>query len=930
MTRTIGVLLCALSLAAALGIPGSGPASAASDERLISVPGTNLSLKLWQDRTESSGFGTFYEIRRNGDILRRAQASYELGLRYAHFDPLQDTPAVDPALAADAGTRLYIVQFVTQPLLEFNDDIVRLGGSVRHYIAQFAYLVVMDDAAYAQIAALPYVRWVGPYHPAYRLEEAILQGLNGAGLPVQRYNIQALTVEEKFVIADRIAALGGTVNRADAGKFLVEATLNQDQLIQVAHFNEVNFIDVWGPYESDMDITRQIGGANFLESVTGFSGEDVRGEIFDGGCQTGHVDFQHHPIVMHGPASIDAHGTACMGINFGNGTGNAQARGLLPDGQGIFADYSNWGLNGTNRYTCSMQLPQAPYYAVFQTASVGSPQTTQYTTISAEADAWSFDSDVLHCQSQSNLGNQNSRPQAWAKNYVSGGGIYHYNTLDRADDMWNGGASIGPASDGRIKPTFTHFYDQVFTTYTTSTTGYGTFSGTSNATPTIAGHFGLFFQMWDGGLFGNTVIPGGSVFQNRCHPTTAKAMLIVSAYQYPFTGTTHDKTRTHQGWGMPDLQKLYNMRNQIYFVDETDVLLPFGSTQHTVTVNAGTPELKIAMVYADPPGNPSVQTQHRINDLTLKVTSPTGTVYWGNRGLYDGVWSTTGGSADTKNTEECVFIQNPGAGQWIIEVQANELIQDAHLETPGVIDADYGLAVMGVAPAAAPNVTISMTPINPPIQIPASGGSFSFNIGVTNNETTPSTFDAWVMVQLPSSAWYGPVLGPVSLTLPASGSLTRTRTQSVPASAPTGLYTYEGRVGVYPATIWDSDNFTFTKSSVGDGILVNSWENDGDGFEPYLTPTAWAETPTTFSLAQNYPNPFNPTTTLEFKLPQATRVVLAVYDVSGKLVATLVDGYREAGVHKLTFDGSALTSGIYIYRITAGDFNASGKMILMK
>ena len=56
------------------------------------------------------------------------------------------------------------------------------------------------------------------------------------------------------------------------------------------------------------------------------------------------------------------------------------------------------------------------------------------------------------------------------------------------------------------------------------------------ATPIIAGHAGLFFQMWADGIFGNEVIPGGTVFENRLHMTTAKAVLINNAQQYPFSG----------------------------------------------------------------------------------------------------------------------------------------------------------------------------------------------------------------------------------------------------------------------------------------------------------------------------------------------------------------------------------------------------------
>ena len=86
----------------------------------------------------------------------------------------------------------------------------------------------------------------------------------------------------------------------------------------------------------------------------------------------------------------------------------------------------------------------------------------------------------------------------------------------------------------------------------------------------------------------------------------------------------------------------------------------------------------------------------------------------------------------------------------------------------------------------------------------------------------------------------------------------------------------------------------------------------------------------TYSLSQNYPNPFNPTTTIKFSLPKDGLVKLVVYDVLGKEVATLVNGGQTAGNYEVTFDASKLTSGIYFYKITSGDFSDVKKMMPMK
>lgn len=88
--------------------------------------------------------------------------------------------------------------------------------------------------------------------------------------------------------------------------------------------------------------------------------------------------------------------------------------------------------------------------------------------------------------------------------------------------------------------------------------------------------------------------------------------------------------------------------------------------------------------------------------------------------------------------------------------------------------------------------------------------------------------------------------------------------------------------------------------------------------------------PKSFDLKQNYPNPFNPTTKIAFDLPQASNVELSVYDMLGRKVATIVNERMTAGSHTMSFDASRLASGMYIYRIDAGSFTSTRKMMLIK
>ena len=135
--------------------------------------------------------------------------------------------------------------------------------------------------------------------------------------------------------------------------------------------------------------------------------------------------------------------------------------------------------------------------------------------------------------------------------------------------------------------------------------------------------------------------------------------------------------------------------------------------------------------------------------------------------------------------------------------------------------------------------------------------------------------------------------------------------------------------------------FSWTPELVGPMEGTLSLINNATDPDPYLLPirgvgisVGIVETPgakpTTYSLGSNYPNPFNNTTKFAFSLPVNGNVSLKVYDIQGQEVANLADGWIGAGTYEVSFDASGLTTGVYVYSLTAGDFTASGKMVLMK
>jgi len=130
--------------------------------------------------------------------------------------------------------------------------------------------------------------------------------------------------------------------------------------------------------------------------------------------------------------------------------------------------------------------------------------------------------------------------------------------------------------------------------------------------------------------------------------------------------------------------------------------------------------------------------------------------------------------------------------------------------------------------------------------------------------------------------------------------------------------------------------YTFVFSDIGDSVFHYDCQIHPTQMQGTVTvaPLSTAEAPAkpaqSFSLNQNYPNPFNPVTNIRYDLARNAMVTLEVFDVLGQKVAEPVNGPVEAGSHEVSFDGSALPSGVYIYRLTADGISLHRKMMLLK
>ncbi len=132
-----------------------------------------------------------------------------------------------------------------------------------------------------------------------------------------------------------------------------------------------------------------------------------------------------------------------------------------------------------------------------------------------------------------------------------------------------------------------------------------------------------------------------------------------------------------------------------------------------------------------------------------------------------------------------------------------------------------------------------------------------------------------------------------------------------------------GGTGV--ATMADGSRFFVTDSYNGTTRVYKKVSSTGIGGSQ-----AAGEIPSAFTLLQSFPNPFNPTTTIRYGLPHRTQVTMTVYNTLGEVVATLVNGEQEAGYHEIRFDARDLSSGVYFYRIVAGEFTQTKQLLLVR
>jgi len=219
-------------------------------------------------------------------------------------------------------------------------------------------------------------------------------------------------------------------------------------------------------------------------------------------------------------------------------------------------------------------------------------------------------------------------------------------------------------------------------------------------------------------------------------------------------------------------------------------------------------------------------------------------------------------------------------------------------------------------------------PLNSPIVIPPEGGHISYDAWIFNFTIFNITVDIWSYAFVPGMGQYGPINHYAHINVSPMDSIgVNGKRNRVAGAAPAGDYSFVAYIGDFPNSIIDSSYFYFTKTgSVGGG--VTDWFK-GEGWFKEANPEL-SNLPADYVLSQNYPNPFNATTVIEYALPVEGHVKLQVYNIRGQKVATLVDSKQQGGYRSVSWDASKVSSGLYFYRLTAGDFTETRRMMLVK
>lgn len=642
-------------------------------------------------------------------------------LKYATFDPLAGEPSIPSNLRAVSSSKegdCYIVQFVG-PVRDDWKSQLEAAGTVLDYVPDRAFAVVLSSEAAERVRSLEFVRWVGPFHPAYRIDPEVL---NGPG--VARVSVAFHKGQSSSRARAEISRMGGNVEKSEDSPHgaHVRATGPKGLLARLAALPEVDWIERQVDKKLHNNIARGVMDVPSVWSVAGLYGEGEIVAVCDTGLDTGSqatlsADFAGRVVATYDLGrnkkwdDPNGHGTHVAGSVLGSGalSGSNPAlhsygssfAGTAPEARLVFQSVLDnvGGLGGIPSNLNDLFLPTYNNGARIHTNSWGSAVGGTYTTDARNLDMFAWNSkDMTILVSSGNEGvdgnsdgvidlDSISSPGT-AKNCITVGGSESYRLLggaqgtystywasdypsnpikdDRVSNNSSGMVAFsgrGPTNDGRVKPDVVAPGSNIISCRS-HLSGAGTGWGVYNAD-----------YVYNGGTSMSTPLVAGTAALVRQYyrtqrghaPSSAliKGTIINGATElYPGqygTGSYIEipaaRPNNVEGWGLVNPAYLItpSPTRVLEFVDHTTGLGTGGSASYSYYVAGSESPLRVTLVWTDYPASTSA-SKSLVNDLDLVVTLPGGSIVRGN------------GTTDRTNNVEGVDITNPAAGSYTVQV----------------------------------------------------------------------------------------------------------------------------------------------------------------------------------------------------------------------------------------------------------------------
>jgi len=659
---------------------------------------------------------------------------------------------VRPGTAAAGTGGYYIVQFGAIAMDEWLDSLRDAGVELLQYVPHNAFYVYGDAAAIAKAASHSRVRWVGAFLPEHKISPVLADQLaaadgnrspkNGVS-PIEltranaaMFDVAVFKRADAAAIASRIAmAYGGSAARIidlPNNYFnVIRVELPLERVTGIAEIPDVITIDAYGKPRIEDERAAHIVAGNYTSMTAvagpgynpltqfGVDGEGVTVSVYDdgisipgnGGFYVTSTNTVHGPLRGSTAGASGGHGHINASIISGNTpfgildpTGHNYGVGVAPRSHIINIPGLKAGYSGVEADVYSDTVITAGPNGVFGSISNNSwgngTNSNVYDSYTAQFDGFVRDATagggidpiaLVYSAGNSGPGALTlTRPKA-AKNVIAVGNSENVRTelsanANNMDDLTSS-SSRGPAADGRVKPDIV----APGTVITGSRAGncgtvsscfdanHAWSSGTSHAAPQVAGAAALFTQHWknaNGGM--------------NPSPALIKAAIINTAQEMNGVNTTAVSPNGNEGWGRINMKFMLDAATSIRRVNET---VPFGapgaSSTMTGTVADASKQIRVALVWTDPPGaanaNPAL-----VNNLDLSVTIGANT-YRGN--VFSGGVSTTGGAADTLNNVEIVRLPSGVAAgtPFSITVSATAINGDGILGNADATDQHFAL-----------------------------------------------------------------------------------------------------------------------------------------------------------------------------------------------------------------------------------------------